>query len=142
MRFSFSKKALPWVKVGYVDPQLAQKRELLVLSRISKTWNQNKHGTRHCLILKIFKNPEPDIITKSKNYPILKLNTNLSSLITSELQPLTSTFFLIIKIFSKIRPEKCDFDQYKGIFMGKMVPICRISKRKKFKSPDFYRKFQ
>jgi hypothetical protein len=25
MRFSFSKKALAWVKVGYVDPQLAQK---------------------------------------------------------------------------------------------------------------------
>jgi hypothetical protein len=32
--------------------------------------------------------------------------------------------------FSKIRPEKCGFDQYKGFFMGKMVQIHQISKRK------------
>jgi hypothetical protein len=25
------------------------------------------------------------------------------------------------RIVAKIRPEKCDFDQYKGFFMGKMV---------------------
>jgi hypothetical protein len=53
------------------------------------------------LILKIFKNPEPDIITKSKNYPILKLNITLSSLITSELQPLTSSVFFISKFSQK-----------------------------------------
>jgi hypothetical protein len=31
MRFSFSKKALAWVKAGYVDPQLAQKIEEPIL---------------------------------------------------------------------------------------------------------------
>jgi hypothetical protein len=96
-----------------------------------------KPGTKINLlpdILKIFKNPEPDIITKSKNHPILKLNTTLSSFITSELQPLTSGVFLISKFSQK-------FDRFKGFFMGKMVQICQISKRKKFKSPDFYSKF-
>jgi hypothetical protein len=37
---------------------------------------------------------------------------------------------------------KCDFDQCKVFFMEKMVQICQVSKRKKFKSPDFYNKFQ
>ncbi len=50
--------------------------------------------------------------------------------------------FFYWRIFAKIRPEKYDFDQYKGFFIGKMVQIRQISKRKKFKSPDFYNKFQ
>jgi len=29
--------------------------------------------------------------------------------------------FFLGRIFPKILPEKCDFDQYKGFFMGKMV---------------------
>ncbi len=50
--------------------------------------------------------------------------------------------FFLLASFAKIQPEKCDFDQYKGIFMGKMVQIRQISKIKKFKLPDFYNKFQ
>ncbi len=42
----------------------------------------------------------------------------------------------------KIRPEKCDFDQYEVFFMGKMVQIFQILENKKFKLPDFYSKFQ
>jgi hypothetical protein len=39
--------------------------------------------------------------------------------------------FFYWRIFAKIRPEKCDFDQYKGFFMRKMVQIRQISKIKK-----------
>ncbi len=38
---------------------------------------------------------------------------------------------------TNIRPEKCDFDQNKWFFMGKMVQIHQILERKKFKSLDF-----
>jgi hypothetical protein len=48
-------------------------------------------------------------------------------------------FFLLAKFCEN--SEKCDSDQYKGFFMGKMFQIHQISKRKKFKSPDFYNKF-
>ncbi len=53
-------------------------------------------------------------------------------------------FFLIAKIFAKIRPEKYDFDQYKGFFMGKNgSKFAKFRKeKKKLKSPDFYNKFQ
>jgi hypothetical protein len=42
-------------------------------------------------------------------------------------------FFFLIGEFSQtfIRPEKCDFDQYKGFIMEKMVQICQIFERKK-----------
>jgi hypothetical protein len=50
--------------------------------------------------------------------------------------------FIYWRIFAKIRPKKCDFDHYKGFFMRKMVQIRQISKIKKFKSPDFFNKFQ
>jgi hypothetical protein len=32
--------------------------------------------------------------------------------------------------FHKTQLEKCDFDQYKGFFMGKMVQIRQILKKK------------
>jgi hypothetical protein len=41
--------------------------------------------------------------------------------------------FFFWRIFTKIRPEKCDFDQYKVFFMGKMVQIFQILENKKFK---------
>ncbi len=51
--------------------------------------------------------------------------------------------FFYWRIFAKSLPEKCDFDQYKGFFIGKMVQIRQISKKKeKFKSPYFDIKFQ
>ncbi len=50
--------------------------------------------------------------------------------------------FFYWRIFGKSRPEKCDFDQYKGFFMGKIVQIRQISKRKKFTWPDLYNKFE
>jgi hypothetical protein len=31
--------------------------------------------------------------------------------------------------FFKFRPEKYDFDLYKGLFMKKMIKICQISKK-------------
>jgi hypothetical protein len=37
------------------------------------------------------------------------------------LYPILSIRVLFWRIFSKIWPEKCDFDQYKGFFMGRMV---------------------
>jgi hypothetical protein len=52
--------------------------------------------------------------------------------------------FFYWRIFAKIQPEKCDFDQYKRIFHGKTSPNFPIFKKKKknSKSPDFYNKFQ
>jgi hypothetical protein len=41
----------------------------------------------------------------------------------------TSVFF-IGEFLQKNRPEECDFDQYKGFLMGKMVQIHQIPKRK------------
>jgi hypothetical protein len=35
------------------------------------------------------------------------------------------------QIFTKVQPEKCDFDQYKGFFMGKMVQILQILENEK-----------
>ncbi len=40
---------------------------------------------------------------------------------TLGLYPILSIRVLFWRIFAKIRPEKCDFDQCKGFFMGKMV---------------------
>jgi hypothetical protein len=88
------------------------------------------------LILKIKKNPEPDIITKSKNYPILKLNTTLSSLITSELQPLTSSVFLLAN-FSKNSTWKMWFRPVQRIFHGKNGPNSLNFKKKKIQIARF-----
>jgi hypothetical protein len=54
------------------------------------------------------------------------------------------SFFLIGEFLQTfIRPEKCDFDQYKGFIMEKMVQIRQIFERKKnSKSSDFRNKFQ
>jgi len=44
---------------------------------------------------------------------------------------------------AKLRPEKYDFILYKEFFIEKMAQIHQILKeKKKFKSPDFYDKFQ
>ncbi len=39
-------------------------------------------------------------------------------------------WFFSWKNLAKIRPENGGFDQYKGFFVGKMVQIHQISKRK------------
>jgi hypothetical protein len=43
---------------------------------------------------------------------------------------ITNQCFFYWQIFAKSRPEKCDFDQYKEFFMGKMVQNRQISKIK------------
>jgi len=39
---------------------------------------------------------------------------------TLGLYPILSISVFYWPIFAKIQPEKCDFDQYKGFFMGKI----------------------
>jgi hypothetical protein len=46
------------------------------------------------------------------------------------------------KVFSKLRPEKYDFDLYNGSFMGKMDHILQISKKKNSTSPESYDNLQ
>jgi uncharacterized protein YwgA len=43
---------------------------------------------------------------------------------------------------AKFRPEKYDFNLYKGFFMEKMAQICQISNEKNSKLPDFNDKIQ
>jgi hypothetical protein len=42
------------------------------------------------------------------------------------------------EISPKIRPEKCDFNLYKGFLREKLAQIRQISKKNKSNSPDFY----
>jgi hypothetical protein len=56
-------------------------------------------------------------------------------------------FFFLLANFAKFRPEKYDFDLYKGIFMEKKkkrAKIRQILKTISFfsKLPDFHDKFQ
>jgi len=46
------------------------------------------------------------------------------------------------RIFTKIRPGKCDFDQYKKKIDEKNGSNSPNFEKKKLKSPDFYNKFQ
>jgi hypothetical protein len=48
-----------------------------------------------------------------------------------------SLCFFYCQIFAKIRPEKYDFDGYKGFFIGKMVQISQILKRKEIQIARF-----
>jgi hypothetical protein len=98
--------------------------------KFPKPGTKIKPGTRHCLILKIFKNPEPDIITKSKNYPILKLNITLSSLITSELQPLTSSVFSISKFLQKFDLKNVISTSTKDFSWEKWSKFAKFQKEK------------
>jgi hypothetical protein len=43
----------------------------------------------------------------------------------------TCSVFFNWRIVAKLRPEKCNFNQYKGFFMEKMDRISQISKEKK-----------
>jgi hypothetical protein len=46
--------------------------------------------------------------------------------------------FFYWRIFAKVRPEKCDFDHYKGFSIGKNGPnSAYLEKKRKFKSPYF-----
>jgi len=46
--------------------------------------------------------------------------------------------FFTWRIFTKFRPEKYDFDLYKGFFIRKMVQICQILNFKNSKLSNFY----
>jgi hypothetical protein len=53
-----------------------------------------------------------------------------------------TSVFLIGEFSQKNQPEECDFDQYKGFLTGKNGPNSPNFKKKTFKLPDFYNKFQ
>jgi hypothetical protein len=52
-----------------------------------------------------------------------------SSVGTHLLAELRRAVFFLWQNFSKFRPEKYDFDLYKGLFMKKMTQNCQISKK-------------